>query len=306
MVPGQIPGKRAEIDSNKGYQRKIVKPTPIFDPQSQGRRMRVAAFMSGSGTNVIRLLERQEELKHEPGGPPFEIVFVFSDRSDGHSAGESIALDAGIPYFSHDIRQFYRRRKLKKSIATPEGLAARRDFDSVASRLVKAFQVDIIALAGYMSYLTLKRCVNVHPADLSISTPQGKRKYVGDQAVADAIAHGETAIRASTILTDAGVDTGPLLMVSNPVQVQLPVPLSDLLKDETAFKAVVDEHQRRLKEIGDWRIFPLTVEMIARGRFSLDDQGNVYVDGMPVPRGFRLDHNESTEKPIREKLADRK
>jgi len=27
---------------------------------------------------------------------------------------------------------------------------------------------------------------------------------------------------------------------------------------------------------------------------------------MPVPKGFRLDHNESTEKPIREKLADRK
>ena len=258
--------------------------------------MRVAAFMSGSGTNVIRLLEKQEELKNEPGGPPFEIVFVFSDRSDGHSAGESIALNAGIPYFSYDIRQFYRRRNLKKSIATPGGLEARREFDSVASRLVKAFQVDIIALAGYMSVLTLKRCVNVHPADLSILTPQGKRKYVGDQAVADAIAHGETALRASTIWTDAGVDTGPLLMVSNPVQVQLPIPLPDLLKDEPAFKAVVDEHQRRLKELGDWRIFPLTVEMIAQGRFSLDNQSNVYVDGMQVPRGFRLEHEDLTEK----------
>jgi folate-dependent phosphoribosylglycinamide formyltransferase PurN len=258
--------------------------------------MRVAAFMSGSGTNVIRLLEKQEELKDEPGGPPFEIVFIFSDRSDGHSAGESIALNAGIPYFSYDIRQFYRQRNLKKSIATPGGLEARREFDSVASRLVKAFQVDIIALAGYMSYLTLKRCVNVHPANLSILTPQGKRKYVGDQAVADAIAHGETALRASTIWTDVGVDTGPMLMVSNPVQVQLPIPLPDLLKDGPAFKAVVDEHQRRLKEVGDWRIFPLTVEMIAQGRFSLDDQTNVYVDGMPVPKGFRLEHDTLSKK----------
>jgi len=260
--------------------------------------MRVAAFMSGSGTNVIRLLEKQEELKNQPGGSPFEIVFIFSDRSDGHSAGESIALDAGIPYFSYDIRQFYRRRKLKKSIATPGGLEARREFDSIASRLVKAFQIDIIALAGYMSYLTLKRCVNVHPADLSILTPQGKRKYVGDQAVADAIAHGETALRASTIWTDAGVDTGPLLMVSNPVHVQLPISLPDLLNDEPAFKAVVDEHQRRLKELGDWRIFPLTIEMIAQGRFSLDDHGNVYVDGMPVPKGFRLEHDDLSEKHL--------
>ena len=251
--------------------------------------MRVAAFMSGSGTNVIRLLEKQRELENEPGGPPFEIVFVFSDRSDGHSAGESIALDAGIPYFSYDIRQFYRRRKHKKSIATPGGLEARREFDSVAASLIKAFQIDIIALAGYMSYLTLSRCVNVHPADLSILSPQGKRKYVGDHAVADAIAQGETALRASTILTDAGVDTGPLLMISNPVPVQLPIPLLDLLKDESAFRAVVDEHQRRLKELGDWKIFPLTVEMIAQGRFSLDDHNNVYVDGRPVPKGFRLE-----------------
>jgi hypothetical protein len=77
-------------------------------------------------------------------------------------------------------------------------------------------------------------------------------------------------------------------MVSNPVQVELPIPLPDLLKDEPAFKAVVDAHQRRLKELGDWRIFPLTIEMIAQGRFSLDNQSNVYVDGMRVPRGFRL------------------
>ncbi len=251
--------------------------------------MRVAAFMSGSGTNVIRLLEKQRELENEPGGPPFRIVFVFSDRSDGHSAGESIALDAGIPYFSYDIRQFYRRKKLKKSIATPGGLEARREFDSVAARLVKAFQIDIIALAGYMSYLTLDRCVNVHPADLSILTPQGKREYIGDHAVADAIAQGETALRASTIWTDAGIDTGPLLMVSNPVHVQLPIPLLDLLKDESAFRAVVDEHQRRLKELGDWKILPLTVEMIAQGRFSLDDHNNVYVDGSPMPKGFRLE-----------------
>ena len=273
-----------------------MKPTPIFDPQSQGRRMRVAAFMSGSGTNVVRLLERKKELENEPGGPPFEIVFIFSDRSDGHSAGESIALGAGIPYFSYDIRQFHLRRNLKKSIAAPGGLEARREFDSVASRLLKAFQIDVIALAGYMSYLTLNKCVNVHPADLSVLTTQRKRKYVGDNAVADAIVHGETALRASTIWTDAGVDTGPLLMVSEPIQVQLPIPLPALLKDEPAFKAVVDEHQRRLKELGDWRIFPVTVEMIAQGRFSLDEHNNVYVDGRPVPKGFRLEHEDLTEK----------
>ena len=262
---------------------------PIFDPQVCGRAMRVAAFMSGSGTNVIRLIERQKELENDSGSSPFKVIFIFSDRSDGVSQGERIALEAGIPYFSYDIRHFYELRGLKKAISTPEGMAARREFDSVAARLIKAFEIDIIALAGYMSYLTLNRCVNVHPADLSILTRDGKRRFVGDQSVVDAIASGETYIRASTIWTDAGVDTGPLLMVSNPLKVELPIPLPDLLKDEPSFKRVVDKYQERLKEIGDWKILPLTVEMIARGRFSLDENDRVYVDGRPVPKGYRLE-----------------
>jgi folate-dependent phosphoribosylglycinamide formyltransferase PurN len=251
--------------------------------------MRVAAFMSGSGTNVIRLLERERELESEPGGSPFKVIFIFSDRSDGRSAGEGIALDAGIPYFSYDIRRFHARRGLEKTVATAKGMAARREFDMVASRLVKAFEIDVIALGGYMSYLTLDRCVNVHPADLSILTSDGKRKYVGDHAVSDAMASGETSLRASTIWTDAGVDTGPLLMVSEPLKVELPMPLPDLLRNQPAFKRAVEEHQSRLKEVGDWKVFSLTIEMIARGRFSLDKSNTVYVDGELQPRGYRLD-----------------
>lgn len=254
-----------------------------------GRVMRIAAFMSGSGTNVIRLIEREKELEKEPGRSPFRIIFIFSDRSDGSSAGEKIALDNGIPYFSYDIRKFYSLKGLKRTALTQATLSARREFDSVASRLIKAFDIDIIALAGYMSYLTLNRCVNVHPGDLSILTSDRKRKYVGDYAVGDAIANGETSLRSSTIWIDAGVDTGPILMVSNALKVTLPSPLPDLLKDREAFEKVVDEHQKRLKEFGDWRIFPQTVEMIARGHFYIDEDNNVYVDGQPVPKGYRLE-----------------
>ena len=262
--------------------------TSIFDPEENGRAMRVAAFMSGSGTNVIRLLERERELEREPGGSPFKVIFIFSDRSDSGSAGEKIALERGIPYFSHDIRKFYQLKGLKRTTVTPEGMAARKEFDTVGSRLVKAFDIDVIALAGYMSLLTLNRCVNVHPGDLSILTSDGKRRYVGDHAVADALANGETYLRSSTIWTDAGVDTGPLLIVSDPLKVELPSPLPDLLKDRLTFRKVIDKHQKRLKEIGDWKIFPITIEMIARGRFALDENNKVYVDGRPAPKGYRL------------------
>ena len=172
-------------------------------------------------------------------------------------------------------------------MTTPEGLEARHEFDRVAATLVKAFDADVIALGGYMSYLTLDRCINVHPADLSILTPTGERKYVGDNAVVDAIAAGESVLRSSTIWTDRGVDTGPLLMVSDPIEVQLHEPLEFLVSEREELLKVAEEHQTRLKEAGDWKILPITVEMIARGRFAVDELGGVYVDGQPVPNGYR-------------------
>jgi folate-dependent phosphoribosylglycinamide formyltransferase PurN len=249
--------------------------------------MRVAAFMSGSGTNVLKLIERQKQLDTERGASPFQVIFIFSDRSDGSCQGEKMAYQNGIPYFSYDIRAFHRLRGLPRRVDIPEGLTARRDFDSLAKKLVKAFEVDVIALGGYMSYITLDRCVNVHPADLSIPSPDGKRKFVGDHAVLDAILTGETTLRSSTLWTDQGVDTGPLLMVSDPLKVELPEPLDALLKDRERLLSLVQEHQERLKEVGDWKIFPRTIEMIAQGRFALDETSAVYVDGHPVPQGFR-------------------
>jgi folate-dependent phosphoribosylglycinamide formyltransferase PurN len=260
---------------------------PIFDPSSAGRPMRVAAFMSGSGTNIVKLLELEEHLRAKEEASPFEVVLIFSDRSDGACLGERIACERGIPYISYDIRAFHKTRGLKRTTATPEGLSVRKEYDRVAATAVKAFDVDVIALGGYMSYLTLNRCVNVHPADLSILTRDGQRKYVGDHAVLDAISAGERVLRSSTIWTDQGVDTGPLLMVSSPLKVELPEPLASLLTNRERLARVAEDHQRRLKETGDWNIFPRTVELIARGRFALDELNRVYVDGIPVPEGYR-------------------
>jgi folate-dependent phosphoribosylglycinamide formyltransferase PurN len=265
--------------------------TPIFDAEGQGRSMRVAAFMSGSGTNIMRLLEHERELGSREGGSPFETVFIFSDRSDGASAGERIALENGLPYFSYDIRAYHGQRSLRRTVLNEEGLAARRAYDRLAETLVKALHIDVIALGGYMSYTTIGRCVNVHPADLSLLDEKGNRKYVGDRAVHDAIAAGERELRSSTLWTDAGVDTGPLLMVSDPIPVELPEPLENLLKDRVRFDRVADRHQDRLKEAGDWKIFPLTIELIARGRFAFDSKGQVCMDGSPVSGGYRQHPN---------------
>ncbi|MGD9162824.1 MAG: formyltransferase family protein [Desulfobacteraceae bacterium] len=267
-----------------------MKLKPFYDPEQNDGPMKVAAFMSGSGSNIRMLLKREKELIRDRGESPFHVVFIFSDRSDGGCQGEKIALENGLPYFSYDIRKFHGIRGISRTVASSEGLDARREFDSIAGNLVKAFDINLIALGGYMSVTTLKGCVNVHPADLSILTPDNKRKYTGDHAVLDAIVNGEKSLRASTLWTDQGVDTGPLLMVSNPVEVNLPVPLDALKKDRDFLTRVVDEHQEKLKEKGDWIIFPRTIEMIAEGRFAFDNQNRVYVDSTHVPEGYRESH----------------
>lgn len=260
---------------------------PFYNPEQNEGPMKVAAFMSGSGSNIRMLLKREKELKKEKGKSPYHVMFIFSDRSDGRCQGENIALENGLPYFSYDIRKFHDLRGVKRTIASPDGLKAREEYDSVAKNLIKAFNISLIALGGYMSVTTLKGCVNVHPANLSILSPDKKRKYTGDHAVLDAILDGEKSLRASTLWTDQGVDTGPLLMVSDPVEVKLPEPIDSLKENNALLKRVVDEHQEKLKEKGDWVIFPRTIEMIAEGRFGFDEQGRVYVDGVPVPEGYR-------------------
>lgn len=261
--------------------------TPIYDPVVHQRPMRVAAFMSGSGTNIIKLLEKEKMLKEKEGSSPFQVIFIFSDRSDGSCKGEKIALKNGIPYFSYDIRTYHKKKGLKRTVITQEGLEARREFDMTAALLNKAFEIDLIALGGYMSYITLDRCINVHPADLSLVDSNGKRVYVGDHAVLDAIVAGEKTLCSSTLLTDKGVDTGPLLMISEPLDVILPEPLDSLKNNIKRLKEIADEHQERLKQVGDWKIFPLTIEMVARGRLALDKNNQVYLDGEPHLQGMK-------------------
>ena len=267
-----------------------MKIRPIFDPEKEKRPMRVAAFMSGKGTNIRKLIEYQKMLEREEGESPYEVIFIFSDRSDGTCMGERIAYENAIPYFSYDIREFYKRHGFKfPTIKTKEGLLLRKKFDEVPKKLLDAFEIDIVALGGYMSYTTIKGCINVHPADLRIKDRDGRRKYVGANAVRDAILSGEKYLRSCTILTDEGIDTGSILMVSRPIPVSLPKDLENLKKDLNLLNRIVEEHQERLKREGDWEIFPKTIEYIARGRFGIDEEGRLYFDGKPIPDGYKIE-----------------
>ena len=186
---------------------------------------------------------------------------------------------------TNDIRAFYQARGRKKS-----DLSLRPDFDRDTVKALSSFGVSAAAYAGYMSVASPVLIqaflgVNVHPADLSIEE-NGRRKYTGDHAVLDAIRAGEKNVRSTTHLIEERVDYGRILIISSPVPVLIPAG-ADLSSPETA-KKVAAENQDRLKEKGDWIIFPQTLEYLAEGRFAADGQGLLHFDGKPIPKGLQI------------------
>ena len=263
---------------------------PIFDP-SVGDKMRVGLFISGSGTNGLRIIEKSKE-----EGSNFVVNLIFSDVRDTRtrksgskmSMAKEIAEKFGIAYECVDIRDFYKERGLKRT-----DLSIRPDFDKLVLQRLRGHVIDLFVNAGYMSIMTPillgeyeGKIVNVHPADLSIMDGD-TRKYVGIHVVEEAILSGETSINSTTHVVREEVDGGEMLVISAPVPVKLDVSIAKLAEDKKLRKVIVSEHQTKLKEAGDWIVLPMTVQMISEGRFSLGENG-VYLDGKPVPFGCRL------------------
>lgn len=254
----------------------------LYHPESG--RMRVAGLMSGSGSNLRKIIEYERKLESEQGRSPYQVVVIFSDNLKSNAV--KISRDFGIPVIIRDLNDFCEKRGMPR-----RDLTTRAEFDERTVKLLKPFNINVAAYAGYMSIATPTLInsflgVNVHPADLSI-TNGVKRRYTGDHAVRDAILQGEKELRATTHIVEQQVDHGRILMVSQPLTASLPEDFNPENKDQV--NSTSNEHQNLLKEVGDWIIFPRTLEYLADGRFSQDDQGNLYFDDKPIPNGLRLD-----------------
>jgi folate-dependent phosphoribosylglycinamide formyltransferase PurN len=263
---------------------------PLFESRLK-KPMRVACFMSGSGTNVRKIIEHQVYLENERDKPLYKVVVIFTDSPEKSNA-RIIAEEYGIPLEFNDIEKFY----IGKSI---RDIKVREEFDYKTLGLIGPYKPDIIALGGYAwkitkPILSTYMVFNVHPADLSVRGKDGKRKYVGLHHIPPmkAILAGEKYLHSSTHLAVQKPDMGPILVISRPLPVELPygISLNDLKKPENEqfLIRLCKEHQDRLKKVGDWEIFPLTLQWIAEGRFAIDRRMNVYFDGELIKDGYRL------------------
>lgn len=254
--------------------------TRLYEVDKYGQ-MLVAGMMSGSGTNLRKSIEYERKLG-EGGKSPYRVALIFSDNADSNAA--QIGRDFDVPVMIRDIESFYRARGKPRS-----DMKLREEFDALTAKELGNHQIACAAYAGYMSKVTSPLIskflgVNVHPADLRALTPEGRRRYTGDRAVEKALLAGEKELRSTVHTVTWKVDYGPILAISNALQVQLPQNWNP--KDSGLVQMVSREHQDRLKEAGDWKIFPWVLRNIAEGRYARDFAGNIYFDGRLIPNGI--------------------
>ena len=300
---------------------KIVKLTQLYSPKKDP--MRLALFMSGSGSNVRKILDTYIEQRSKRD-VSFEPVFLFTDDRGSNALriqGEYKRKEINIPLVYTSIRDYYNH----KGCSTLSDMDVRAEYDAVQCRTLQMFSVDAVALAGYGWVVTPEICdhfvtVNVHPADLRVLGRDGKPKYRGLGWIpsAKAILAGENKVCTTVHLVTPQLDCGDLMGVSKPQRV--PKEILDLddraaaLGDSeviTQIKSFMKENegspdleaitakrfplyayardcQEWLKVNGDWVVFPKVIDALARGNYAKDGKGNLYFDGVPIPDGFQF------------------
>ena len=96
------------------------------------RKIRIAVFVSGGGTNLQALLDAQQAGKLPSG----EIALVVASRSDAYALTR--AADHGIP------SEVVRRKDFEDQAAYEDALTS----------LMRENKIDLIVLAGFMSILS--------------------------------------------------------------------------------------------------------------------------------------------------------
>jgi phosphoribosylglycinamide formyltransferase-1 len=198
---------------------------------------RIGVLVSGRGSNLQALIEAARR-----GALGGEIAVVVSNVEG--ALGLERARQAGIPAVFRD----HRGQK-------------REDYDAAIVEILRAHQVDLVCLAGFMRLLSPVfvrafpgRIVNVHPALLPA--------FPGLDAQRQAWEHGAKISGATVHLVDEGLDSGPIV-----AQEAVPVLSSDTV-ETLAARILEAEH----------RLYPKAVRLLLDGRCRVEGR-RVIVEG---------------------------
>lgn len=191
------------------------------------KKTKLAIFASGSGTNLQAIIDAAL--------PSVEIVLVFSNNPEAYALER--AKTHGIPSEVLDHKNY----------------KSREEYDRNILEVIKPYEVDLIALAGFMRILSplfvrayKNRIINLHPALLP--------SFPGIHAARQALEYGVKYTGVTVHFVDEGVDTGPIIL-------QTVVPVLDDDTEESLLERIHKEEHK---------IYPEAIRLVAGGRIKIE------------------------------------
>ena len=195
------------------------------------RKIRIAVFVSGGGTNLQALLDAQQAGKLPSG----EIALVVASRSDAYALTRAAA--GGIP------SEVVRRKDFEDQAAYEDALTS----------LMRENKIDLIVLAGFMSILSKaftdrfpQRMINIHPSLIPSFCGKG---FYGIH-VHEAALHYGVKVSGATVHFVNEIPDGGRIIAQKAVNIR-PSDTPETL-------------QRRVMEQAEWKLLPRAAETVSK------------------------------------------
>lgn len=193
-------------------------------------RRRVAVLISGRGSNLQAVIDAVKD-----GRLRAEIAIVISNKAD--ALGLERARAAGIETVTIGHRDY----------------PTREAFEAILVRELRARQVTLVCLAGFMRLLGRtfldafpNAVLNIHPSLLP--------SFPGVDAQRQAWAHGAKVAGATVHFVTGELDGGPIVR-------QSAVPILDVDTPETLAARILEEEHR---------IYPEAIDLVLDGGWTID------------------------------------
>ncbi|MBI2359184.1 MAG: phosphoribosylglycinamide formyltransferase [Deltaproteobacteria bacterium] len=208
------------------------------------RQLPIGVLISGSGTNLQAIMDAIDDKRLDAA-----IQVVISNRAEAY--GLVRARSRGIPTEVVDHRKF----------------PTREAFDEMVVEILRAGQVDLVVLAGFMRLLSpvfvrafSNRIMNIHPALLPA--------FPGLHVQKKAVEHGVRFSGCTVHFVNEECDEGPII-----IQAVVPV-FPDDTEESLSARILKEEH----------RIYPRAIQLYSEGRLRVEGR-KVYVDGLTKEEG---------------------
>ncbi len=190
----------------------------------------LGVLISGRGSNLQAMIEAIAA-----GTLDARIALVLSNKADAYGLDRARAAGIETLVLSH------------------KAFPSREAFDLAMVEALRARQVDLVCLAGFMRLLSpafiaafAGRILNIHPALLP--------SFPGLDAQRQALEHGVKITGATVHFVDADLDAGPIVM-------QASVPVRDGDTEETLSSRILAEEHR---------IYPAAIQFVLDGTWRLE------------------------------------